>query len=125
MAEDYESSALRHFRDAEVLAGKECYDNAGYLIGFAAECAVKSALLSFNLADKPHHKHFPEIRDIALKMFASRRDSAMHVTLRSAFLEGWQIHQRYEVTNSIDNGKYQSWKRDAQRILHAARLRSE
>jgi hypothetical protein len=47
MASDYENSALRHYTDAEHLANSGRYDNAGHLIGFAAECALKKAAQSY------------------------------------------------------------------------------
>ena len=42
--ESYEHAAMRHFADAEDLAARRRLDNAGHLIGLAAECAVKHAV---------------------------------------------------------------------------------
>jgi hypothetical protein len=38
---DYESAAVRHIRDATALQAIGRFDNAGHLVGFAAESAIK------------------------------------------------------------------------------------
>ena len=59
LMESFEHAAKRHFADAEDLAGRQRLDNAGYLIGLAAECAVKHAVR--NVAPNPPRIHFPEL----------------------------------------------------------------
>ena len=45
LMESFEHAARRHFADAEDLADRQrLLDNAGHLIGPAAECAVKHAV---------------------------------------------------------------------------------
>jgi hypothetical protein len=39
--ENYEDAAVRHYDDAKALRDSGRGDNAGHLIGFAAECAIK------------------------------------------------------------------------------------
>jgi hypothetical protein len=46
--ERYDSAAIRHFEDAGLLKDSGKLDNAGYLIGFAAECAIKYHISSLN-----------------------------------------------------------------------------
>ncbi|MBL8246953.1 MAG: hypothetical protein JNK95_01145 [Candidatus Competibacter sp.] len=44
-AEDFSSAAFRHWRDAELLDKENRVENADQLYGFAAECAIKKALI--------------------------------------------------------------------------------
>lgn len=44
MNENYYEAALRHFVDAITLENEEAYDNAVYLFGNSAECALKTLL---------------------------------------------------------------------------------
>lgn len=44
MGENYYEAAIRHFVDGSILENEECYDNAVYLFGYAAECALKSLI---------------------------------------------------------------------------------
>ena len=44
MPEDYASAAIRHFKDATALQSSGRLDNAGHLVGFAAECAIKHGI---------------------------------------------------------------------------------
>jgi len=39
---DFAASSTRHLRDASLLVEKSRYDNAFYLSGYAAECALKA-----------------------------------------------------------------------------------
>ncbi|HIE9582139.1 TPA: hypothetical protein ACXRY6_000091 [Klebsiella variicola subsp. variicola] len=39
--ENYREAAIRHLNDSEKLLESNSVDNAGHLIGFAAECAIK------------------------------------------------------------------------------------
>ena len=59
LMESYEHAASRHFADAEDLAARRRLDNAGHLIGLAAECAVKHAVR--RVAPNPPHIHFPNL----------------------------------------------------------------
>ena len=61
MTQDYESAAVRHFEDAQTLWASGRVDNAGHLIGFAAECAIKHRISSLRPAAKSPQGHFPEI----------------------------------------------------------------
>ncbi len=61
MPEAYGDAAKRHYADARMLAASQRYDNAGHLIGFAAECALKHALdLHEPQAENPK-LHLPQI----------------------------------------------------------------
>ena len=42
--EFFYASALRHYKDAQILKEQGRYDNAVHLYGFAAECALKNLI---------------------------------------------------------------------------------
>ncbi len=44
MGENFYEAAIRHLVDGRILQREECYDNAVYLYGYAAECALKSMI---------------------------------------------------------------------------------
>lgn len=44
MGENFYEAAIRHLTDGRILQKEECYDNAVYLYGYAAECALKSMI---------------------------------------------------------------------------------
>lgn len=47
MAEDFYEAAIRHFVDGRILEMNECYDNALYLFGYAAECSLKCIMSEY------------------------------------------------------------------------------
>lgn len=47
MVQKFYEAALRHFVDAQILEQEECYDNAVYLYGNAAECALKALIENY------------------------------------------------------------------------------
>lgn len=65
--EDYASAAIRHYIDAEKLKSSGSIDNAGHLVGFAAECALKYKISTISPdMDRPRG-HFPDFVNIAKK----------------------------------------------------------
>ncbi|HDZ9442607.1 hypothetical protein [Klebsiella quasipneumoniae] len=63
--ENYREAAIRHLNDSERLLKINSVDNAGHLIGFAAECAIKYKI-ELNNSDNPK-LHFPYILAAAKK----------------------------------------------------------
>ena len=122
MPEDYRSAALRHYTDAEMLAEQKRYDNAGHLLGFAGECAIKSAIMAYS-GTQPEHEHFPKLVDVARKKFNNMRDSCMRLALSNDVFSGWRVEQRYDSTDTIDILSYEAWRRDARRLMGAAGLK--
>lgn len=47
LVQKFYEAALRHFVDAQLLEREECYDNAVYLYGNAAECALKALMENY------------------------------------------------------------------------------
>ena len=49
--ENFLQAAFRHAKDANILYDQQCYDNAMYHYGFAAECTIKAIAQRFYHSD--------------------------------------------------------------------------
>jgi hypothetical protein len=128
MMESYGAAAIRHYVDAETLAASDRLDNAGHLIGFAAECAVKCALNEAEPSATSPNIHFPDLANAALKRLISRRGREYPLrnlleSSRSGFFNDWQIAARYKADGHVNAETYKKWKSLAERTLCAANLR--
>jgi hypothetical protein len=120
----YARAAVRHFEDAEKLAEDDRLDGAGHLIGFAAECAIKYSVESLRPTNQAPHLHFPELIERAKKLLHGRRKHSVFTLIHGrAFMEGWNVNQRYSDNGAITPTRYQAWRSDATRALGAAGLR--
>jgi hypothetical protein len=124
MAENYPEAAVRHFRDSELLAKASRWGNAGHLVGFAAECAVKYRLQSLRSSANVPHGHFPDLINIAKKHLNSRRDTTLHGILKiKTLMESWDVNDRYAADSLIGKPQYDVWRQHASRLMSAAGLR--
>ncbi len=124
MPHSYSQSALRHFRDAEHLAAAESLHGACYLIGYAAECAIKSAVEATRPATHAPHTHLPELVERAKRVLHGRRQQAILAVFKKAnFMAGWTTSLRYEADQTAEQEQYGVWREDASRIIGAAGLR--
>jgi len=125
MCEIYDQAALRHFRDADFLAADKRWDNAGHLIGFAAECALKHAIVSLRPNQNVPHKHLPELQDIAKKHLNQRTHRGLHgLLIQTKYFDGWVVDGRYSGDDSVSEDTYKDWRVHATRILGAAGIRN-
>lgn len=124
MPESYSEAASRHFADAGQLAEKERWDGAGYLIGYAVECAIKSAIAAARPIVAEDRKHLPYLIDRAKKSPQGRRQQSVFTLLeKSGFMEGWHVDMRYAADGGVDEERYKGWRADASRMLAAANVR--
>ncbi|MCI1051607.1 MULTISPECIES: hypothetical protein [unclassified Stenotrophomonas] len=122
--DDYESAAVRHFKDAEALRMAGRKDNAGHLIGFSAECAIKHKIKTLRTDASAPHGHFPELLMIARKHLQGRSLSAsMHSLLKNDVLVGWSVNRRYYVTGSTSDAELQDWFVIASRLMATAGIK--
>jgi len=92
-AEDYKSAAARHYLDACTLKAGGQYDNAGHLIGFAAECAIKHQMAK--VSQPAANLHLPELLASARRQLGSRVGyTSMYDVLKTETLAGWAIDHR-------------------------------
>lgn len=122
MPENYGAAALRHYTDAKLLASNERYDNAGHLVGFAAECSIKDV---FQLSGSGRFLHLPKLLDAVMRQVQGRnpRHEGMRVilTLLQTAFNDWDVSLRYH-DDGIDKGTYEKWEQLARRALSAAGL---
>lgn len=125
MPEDYAAAAARHFADAERLARSGRYDNAGHLIGFAAECAVKHCVKNLRpTADAPY-LHFPDLVEKAKRLIHGRRKHSLFTLLEQKdYMAGWSIGSRYSSDNAVTAQAYSNWRTDAAKTLGVASIRA-
>jgi hypothetical protein len=124
VSENYSEAAYRHFADSVHLAESSRWGNAGHLLGFAAECAVKHCIKTLRPSAGAPHGHFPELLDIARKHMRTRRDAMMNTVLRiPKLMDGWHVNLRYESDAAVGQQQYTAWRRHAARLLGAAGLK--
>ncbi|EPL3543115.1 hypothetical protein [Serratia marcescens] len=121
--EDYASAAIRHYIDAEKLKSSGSIDNAGHLVGFAAECALKYKISTISPdMDRPRG-HFPDFVNIAKKRLNSRAHMSVFKLLSNPILAGWDVNYRYYVDGTVNSAVLDSWIRDTVRLISAAGLK--
>lgn len=128
LGETFDEASVRHFFDAGRLAEAGRFDNAGHLIGFAAECAIKHAFgLSGPVAD--HWKiHLPQLAGVARKHAQGRRSRQFPIVnlleqLRGRYFDDWSVNQRYHRDGTVSAETYDRWRKQARRTLLAASIR--
>jgi HEPN domain-containing protein len=124
VAENYKSAALRHFDDATTLRTAGRVDNAGHLIGFAAECAIKHRIVSMHPEINAPHLHFPELLSVAKKQLGPRsKYTSMYDVLKPAVFMGWHVNHRYDETGSTSETDLSRWFIDTTKLFKAAEIK--
>jgi len=118
--DNYKAAAVRHFRDAIALKEHKKLDNAGHLIGFSAECAIKHEISQLKNAGDIK-LHFPELLQAARKKLHKR--SGMHKLLRVDLLQGWNIDRRYHSDGNTILSEWDRWLKDTRQLLFQAGIR--
>lgn len=122
---DFSGAATRHWNDAEHLRSSTKNDNADQLYGVAAECAIKSAIVSkSSIADKdlpkPYWGHINELWEKASIQTFSRSFPAMALILKEPNpFSDWTISQRYCSSGTVTAAALEN-HRDATRKLMSA-----
>ena len=126
VTDHFREAAGRHRHDARYLATEKRYQNAGHLLGFAAECLTKGILESVGIKIDKHsgfRAHFPEL---AVKVRLNGRTRVMSLLtpiLNDRFLRDWRANCRYEGDLSVDDAKarYGAWHADVDSLFKAAK----
>jgi hypothetical protein len=124
MDEDFPNAARRHWRDGETLMEQERLENADQLYGFAAECALKSALVTLgSFQEEVHRRHINELWNKMQRTSFSRRypGLARLLTGSNPFAD-WEVRQRYFADGYVSDETLQRHKDRARRLLIAANL---
>ena len=120
--EDFCGAAARHYIDACSLKDSGQFDNAGHLIGFAAECAIKHQM--YKTSETTVSLHLPELLPAARRQLGSRVGfTSMYDVLKTDHLAGWCVDHRYAPTGKVTREVVEAWCNGAKRILAAAGIK--
>lgn len=98
----------RHYRDGSYLLSQGRHVTADHVLGFAAECAIKSMLVRFGIATfagsgKPKIGnqalgHLPDLATVVLTNLAGRgaQNTAQQVDLLAREYRDWSVFDRYD-----------------------------
>ncbi|MND58988.1 hypothetical protein D3C80_501630 [compost metagenome] len=99
-------------------------DNAGHLIGFSAECAIKYRIDSLGSGVSSPAQHLPEILAAARKRLGGRANYAsMFNLLKGDAFADWAVDHRYSVTGKVTQVQFDAWFTVTKRLLAAANVR--
>ena len=123
-SEDYQAAAIRHYQDAFALRNAGRLDNAGHLIGFSAECAIKYRIESLGSGDRFPGQHLPDMLVAARKRLGERSSYvSMFNLLKSGIFADWAVDHRYSPTGKATSEQIAAWFVTTQRLLAAANIR--
>lgn len=123
--EDYGGAAARHFMDASSLREAGRLDNAGHLIGFAAECAIKTRISDLGDGGENPALHLPAILPAARKRLGQRANFAtMFSLLKTDIFSDWHVDFRYSPDGKVTPELYTAWESVTKRLLAAAGIRT-
>lgn len=122
MADDFGQAAERHRRDAKKLAEHGRYQNAGHLIGFAAECLVKAELTRAGITidwKSGLRCHFPALQAAISNSGYGHVMSKVSQVLAPKFLDGWTADLRYEpnMKKADAETRWQNWHKDVDSVF--------
>jgi len=124
MDEDFPNAARRHWRDGQALMEQERLENADQLYGFAAECALKSALVDLgSFREEVHYRHINELWNKMQRTSFYRSYPGLAQLLSGSNPFGdWEVKQRYFADGYISEETLQKHKDRACRLLIATNL---
>jgi len=127
VADSFPDAARRHRSDAKHLATDGRFQNAGHLLGFAAECLAKEVLERANIiTDRPSAQQWSHFPKLAAKIRLDGRTRIMvllaPIVAKPTFLDGWRAEYRYEadIMQSDAETRYNSWRVDVDFLFNAA-----
>jgi hypothetical protein len=122
--ENYGEAAIRHYEDAKTLREGGGLDNAGHLVGFAAECAIKHKIGTLGAGAASLQLHLPDILPAARKRLGERSSYAsMFNLLKGDVFSDWAVDHRYAPTGKVTEQQMVAWLGLTQRLLAAAGIR--
>ncbi len=128
-AEDFSSAAFRHWQDAQLLERENRVENADQFYGFAAECAIKKALIELpafikaGLLDAPYKKHINELWDkVNLQSLHKRYPALLTILKDTNYFSDWCVEQRYYKDGVVSVESMKKHQKMAKRLLGAVGL---
>ncbi|WP_394438942.1 hypothetical protein ACGGKE_14565 [Sphingobium naphthae] len=99
-------------------------DNAGHLIGFSAECAIKHRINSLGSGESSPAQHLPDILVAARERLGGRANySSMFSLLKGGIFADWAVDHRYSATGKVSQEQIAVWFCITKRLLAAANIR--
>ena len=126
MTDCFPDAARRHRSDAKHLALDRRFQNAGHLLGFAAECLAKEILAGAGITlDKTSglREHFPQLgNQICMNGRTRVMALLMPIVRASTFLDGWKAECRYEanIFQADAETRFNAWHADVDALFKAA-----
>ncbi|MDA8179238.1 MAG: hypothetical protein M0T69_06835 [Deltaproteobacteria bacterium] len=130
MPEDFAGAAIRHCRDGELLEEKRRISNADQLFGFAAECAIKSALVALpgcadsGILAQKYIVHIDKLWDLVQVQSIQKRYPGLVALLKGLpqpFAD-WSTNQRYGPDGMVTEDVLKCHHRAAVRVLGSVGL---
>lgn len=124
MTEAFDESATRHWRDAELLKKEGRHANANQLVGFAAECAIKTALCQLpefapggELAQH-YRAHINQLWDkIHVQGIHNRFPGLMALLKQENPFHDWSVDHRYAREGTVSEEASRRHRNMAKRLL--------
>jgi hypothetical protein len=130
MCEDFAGAATRHFRDGVLLEEDRRIPNADQLFGFAAECAIKSALVTLPrcMADgalaTAYHTHVDRLWGLVQVQGIQKRYPGLVAVLKGLQepFADWSTDQRYWPDDVVADEALLRHRQAAARVLGSVGL---
>lgn len=130
--ENYSSAAVRHWKDAELLARENRVENADHHYGIAAECAIKKVLVAFpafsasGMLDSSYKQHINVLwNKVGHQSLQKSYPKLLAILKVSNAFSDWDVNQRYFVDGAVTSAALASHKRTASHLLGAVNLSGE
>lgn len=122
--EDYSAAALRHWSDAQLLERGNCFENADQLYGFAAECALKKALVELpafaknGMLDTTYKLHVNDLWYKVNHQSLQKRYASLYAVLKATSpFSDWHVDQRYLADGIVSLEAMRIHRDTAKRLL--------
>jgi hypothetical protein len=124
MTDAFKESAVRHWSDATLLENAKRHDNANQLVGFAAECAIKTALCQLKgFTDKDGQLeglriHIDKLWDRITPQGIQKRFPTLYALLKAPNpFHDWSIDHRYARDGTVSRDASCRHRDMARRLL--------
>lgn len=123
--EKFDDAAIRHYVDAKYLREADRLDNAGHLIGFAVECAIKYCISTLKSPPKKPSVHLPKLLPIARIHLGPRgiNNAKIYNALRTDILSGWLVENRYFSNGHTKKDDLDLWIKQTGYLFSAAGIK--
>ncbi len=120
--ENYANAAARHLDDAMLLQAQQRHDNAAYLSGYVAECAMKVVLEASFISPKRFGHELETISVDTMSLLwivapAMRRYEMPASIEVDELIRDWRPELRYGKSGLFDSVKAERWTSAANRVF--------